>query len=95
MLACFCSARSQFRKAQLQAKRNAEASRRKEREALFTGLQEGTGRGSYTRRRVQENTSKEDQLLSATTDVTAALKQTYALMSQELSKSQFAKETLG
>jgi len=89
------SARSQFRKAQLQAKRNAEAAKRKERELLFTGLQDGNGTDSHPRRRGHENLSKEDQLVNAASDVTAGLTQLYASMSQELSKSQFAQETLG
>lgn len=90
-----CSARSQFRKAQLQAKRNAEAAKRKERELLFTDLQHGNSTESHPRRRGHENLSKEDQLVNAASDVTAGLTQLYASMSQELSKSQFAQETLG
>lgn len=90
-----CSARSQFRKAQLQAKRNAEAAKRKERELLFTGLQHGNSTESHSRRRGHENISKEDQVVNAASDVTAGLTQLYASMSQELSKSQFAQETLG
>lgn len=90
-----CSSRSQFRKAQLQAKRNAEAAKRKERELLFTGLQDGKSTESHPRRRGHENLAKEDQLVSAASDVTAGLTQLYASMSQELSKSQFAQETLG
>ena len=85
-------ARAQFRKAQLQAKRNAEVARRKEREELFAGAQEG-GR-SYGKRRGHEKLTEDELLLSASSDVTSALRRTHALLSGELQKSQFAHETL-
>ncbi|KAL8824017.1 MAG: hypothetical protein Q9191_005367 [Dirinaria sp. TL-2023a] len=88
------TARNQFRKAQLQAKRNAEAAKQKERELLFTGLQEGNAIADHPRRKATEKLSEEEQLLQASSDVTAALRNAHALMSQELSKSQFAQETL-
>lgn len=88
------TARNQFRKAQLQAKRNAEAAKQKERELLFTGLQEGNTIADHPRHKGNEKLSEEDQLLQASSDVTTALRNAHALMSQELSKSQFAQETL-
>ena len=86
-------ARAQFRKAQLQAKRNAEAAQRKEREQLFAGIQEGVVR-SGSKRRGQEKLSEDDVLLNASSDVTAALRRTHQLMTAEVQRSQFAHETL-
>lgn len=90
------SARSQFRRAQLHAKRNAEAVKRKERDLLFEGICEGTKPvGSFGRRKDgQEKLSGDDLLLNATNDVTAALRETHSLMQVEVSRSQFAHETL-
>ena len=89
------SARAQFRKAQLQAKRNAEAAKRKERELLFADIQEGDNTAAYGRRKGQEKLSQDEILLNASSDVTAALRRAHALMSTELERSQFARETLG
>lgn len=88
------SARAQFRKAQLQAKRNAEAAKRKERELLFAGIHEGNNITAYGRRKGQEKLSQEEILLNASSDVTAALRRTHTLMSAELERSEFARETL-
>ena len=88
------SACSQFRKAQLQAKRNAEAAKRKERELLFAGIQEGNNNTGYGRRKGQEKFSQEELLLNASSDVTAALRRTHNLMTSELERSRFAQETL-
>ncbi|KAL8791541.1 MAG: hypothetical protein Q9195_005869 [Heterodermia aff. obscurata] len=88
------TARSQFRKAQLQAKRNAEAAERREKEVLFSGVQEGNGESGHIRRKGQEKLSHDEVLLNASNDVTVALKRAHALMQIELTKSQFAQETL-
>src|SRR5436190_22656831 len=85
------SARRQFRKAQLQAKRNAEASKRKERELLFSGVPDGGG----GRRKGLQKFTHDDLVVNASSDVTAALRRTHQLMQAELSRSQFAQETLG
>jgi hypothetical protein len=85
------SARGQFRKAQLQAKRKAEASKRQERQLLFSGLTEGDGRP----RKGLEKLTHDDLVANASSDVTAALRRTHQLMQAELSRSQFAQETLG
>ncbi|KAL8973173.1 MAG: hypothetical protein Q9183_000136 [Haloplaca sp. 2 TL-2023] len=87
-------ARSQFRKAQLQAKRNAEAAKQKERELLFAGVQEGNFSSNRGRKRGQEQLSKEQVELTASADVTAALRRVHSLMQSEVSRSQFALETL-
>ena len=90
----FYSARSQFRKAQLQAKRNAEAAKRREREIIFAGVQEGNRESGLIRRKGQEKLSHDEVLLNASSDVTVALRRAHALMQTELTKSQFAQETL-
>ncbi|KAI9720358.1 MAG: hypothetical protein M1812_002863 [Candelaria pacifica] len=87
-------ARGQFRKAQLQAKRNAETAKRKERELLFANVQEDSGTNTTSRRRGQEKLSQEELLVSSSSDVTAALRRTHQLMQSELSRSQFAHDTL-
>lgn len=88
------SARIQFRKAQLQAKRNAEAARRKERQLLFAGVEGGEG-GEGMRRKGRAGLTHDDLVASASEDITSALRRTHQLMQAELSRSQFAQETLG
>ncbi|KAL8660979.1 MAG: hypothetical protein Q9202_006049 [Teloschistes flavicans] len=87
-------ARSQFRKAQLQAKRHAEVAKQKERELLFAGVQEGTFGTGQGRRKGQEQLLKDQLELNASADVTAALRRVHSLMQSEVSRSQFALETL-
>ncbi|KAI9836169.1 MAG: hypothetical protein M1837_003432 [Sclerophora amabilis] len=90
--------RIQFRRAQLTAKRSAEAARRKERELLFAGIeQDSDGNEGPLRRRQppgKEKLSQDELLVNASSDVTAALRRTHQLMSSELSRSQFAQDTL-
>ena len=78
----------------MQAKRNAEAAKRKDRELLFAGIQEGNDTASYGRRKGQEKLSQEELLVNASSDVTAALRRTHNLMTAELQRSRFAQETL-
>ncbi|KAI9879690.1 MAG: hypothetical protein M1830_007636 [Pleopsidium flavum] len=87
-------ARTQFRKAQLQAKRNAENAKRKERELLFAGIQEGDSTSGNHRRKGKEKLSQDELLVYASSDVTAALRRTHQMMQSELSRSQFAHDTL-
>ncbi|CAL8575458.1 Protein transport protein sec20 [Xanthoria parietina] len=87
-------ARSQFRKAQLQAKRSVEAAKRKEKELLFAGAQARAPAFSKGRLQGQEQLSKEQLELNASSDVTAALRRVHSLMQSEVSRSQFALETL-
>jgi protein transport protein SEC20 len=77
----------------LQAKRNAEAVKRKERELLFADVQEGSTK-SGGRKKGQEKFSQDEQLVNAASDVTSALRRTHQLMQSELQRSQFARETL-
>ncbi|PYI00995.1 hypothetical protein BO78DRAFT_464939 [Aspergillus sclerotiicarbonarius CBS 121057] len=81
--------RGDFRTAQLQAKRNAEVARRKERELLFTRSQSAERKKQST-----EKLTQDDIVVNASNDVTAALRRTHQLMQAELSRSQFAQETL-
>ncbi|OJD10627.1 hypothetical protein AJ78_08411 [Emergomyces pasteurianus Ep9510] len=87
------SARIQFRKAQLQAKRNAEAGRQKERQLLFAGVEGGEG-GEGVRRKGRAGLTHDDLVATASEDITSALRRTHQLMQAELSRSQFAQETL-
>ncbi|KAL8876282.1 MAG: hypothetical protein Q9198_005497 [Flavoplaca austrocitrina] len=87
-------ARSQFRKAQLQAKRSVESAKRKDRELLFAGIQEGSSAPGKARFQGREQLSKDQLELNASSDVTAALRRVHLLMQSEVSRSQFALETL-
>lgn len=81
--------RGDFRTAQLQAKRNAEAARRKERELLFSRAQ-----SAERHKQSNEKLTQDEVILNASNDVTAALRRTHQLMQAELSRSRFAQETL-
>ncbi|KAH8426762.1 putative protein transport membrane glycoprotein Sec20 [Aspergillus melleus] len=81
--------RGEFRNAQLQAKRNAELAKRKERELLFSRSQSGE-----RQKQSNEKLTQDDITINASNDVTAALRRTHQLMQAELSRSQFAQETL-
>ncbi|KAE8148662.1 hypothetical protein BDV25DRAFT_131038 [Aspergillus avenaceus] len=81
--------RGDFRNAQLQAKRNAEVAKRKERELLFSRSQ-----SAERKKQSSGKLTQDDVLLNSSSDVTAALRRTQQLMQSELSRSQFAQETL-
>ncbi|PYH92739.1 hypothetical protein BO71DRAFT_451212 [Aspergillus ellipticus CBS 707.79] len=81
--------RGEFRNAQLQAKRNAEIARRKERELLFSRSQSAERKKQSTEKLTQDEIVK-----NASNDVTSVLRRTHQLMQAELSRSQFAQETL-
>ncbi|KAL3463090.1 hypothetical protein BJX64DRAFT_276777 [Aspergillus heterothallicus] len=83
--------RGDFRNAQLQAKRNAEAARRKERELLFSGTEPAA---PEKRNQTKEKLTQDEIVKNASRDVTAALRRTHQLMQSELSRSQFAQQTL-
>ncbi|KAL2846935.1 P-loop containing nucleoside triphosphate hydrolase protein [Aspergillus pseudoustus] len=82
--------RGGFRNAQLHAKRNAETARRKERELVFSGTESAVEK----RNQAKENLTQDDIVKNASMDVTAALRRTHQLMQAELSRSQFAHQTL-
>ncbi|EKD19273.1 uncharacterized protein L3040_009287 [Drepanopeziza brunnea f. sp. 'multigermtubi'] len=90
-----------FRKAQVIAKRNLEAAQRAERELLLQSFFEPRNSAASSpvpgqRRRNQQTIelSKEEKTVNASSDVTIALRRTHEMMAQELSRSQFAHETL-
>ncbi|KAJ5520496.1 hypothetical protein N7463_000949 [Penicillium fimorum] len=80
--------RGDFRTAQLQAKRNAELAKRKERELLLSRSH------SSEKKQPTEKFTQGDLVLNASNDVTSALRRTHQLMQAELSRSQFAQSTL-
>ncbi|KAI4647773.1 hypothetical protein J4E93_004183 [Alternaria ventricosa] len=88
--------RSQYRKAQLTAKHNADRAKLKERELLFSNLQSGssTPSSTYRQRKQQQGLSEGEVVAQASSDVTSALRRTAQLMKDELSRSRFAQETL-
>lgn len=93
---CLNRSRSQFRKAQLAAKHNADRAKLKERELLFSNLQSGssTPTSTYRQRKQAQGLSEGEVITQASSDVTAALRRTQQLMQGELSRSRFAQETL-
>ena len=92
---CEFRAHTQFRRAQLQAKHNAEAAKRKERELLFASVQEGSAPSSLGRRKGQEKLTPDQLELNASNDLTSGLKRLLQLGESEVAKSQFAVDTLG
>jgi len=89
LMTSFKRTRGEFRTAQLQANRNAELSKRKERELLFS-----RPRDDDAQRKSSNKLTHDDLVVNASGDVTAALRRTHELMQAELSRSQFAQETL-
>lgn len=87
-------ARSSFRKAQLEAKRNADAAKRKERELLFSNRSKEGNVTLPARRKGQEKLTQDELTLNASSDVTAALRRTHALLQSNIEQSQFAQQTL-
>jgi protein transport protein SEC20 len=114
------SARIRFRKAQLQAKRNADLAQERERAAYISSLQAAAeslakeqeaseeqphdsrtpaelrnalfaGRRPGSRNPKQ---TQEDMVLGASADLTSSLRRTHALLTDEVSRSRFAHETL-
>ncbi|KAF1944105.1 Sec20 domain-containing protein [Clathrospora elynae] len=90
------SSRSQYRKAQLAAKHNADRAKLKERELLFSNLQSGTSTptSTYRQRKQQQGLSEGEVVAQASSDVTSALRRTHQLMQDELKRSRFAHEQL-
>jgi hypothetical protein len=86
------SARAKFRQAQLQAKRTADAERRKEREQLFTKRRVDNGNSSGGPK--QEMLTQDELALRSADDVTQALRRVHQQLEGELAQSQFAQQTL-
>ncbi|KAK0257496.1 Protein transport protein sec20 [Friedmanniomyces endolithicus] len=98
--------RGRFRSAQLSAKRASESAKAREREVVFASLRaepevhttESSGSqdlfaGRSQLKQKRKDLNQDEQLVGATTDVTAALRRTHNLLSTELSRSRFAQET--
>jgi protein transport protein SEC20 len=88
------SARGAFRRAQLQAKRNAVAARRKDRELLFANRAGDPDHAVPGRRKGMEKLTQDELAVNASSDVTAALRRTHDLMQSNIQQSQFAQQTL-
>ncbi|KAI2622916.1 Sec20-domain-containing protein [Hypomontagnella submonticulosa] len=100
------SCRKAFRRAQISAKRNLELAQRQERELLYASFSNPRSGASSpavpenalptARRKPRARTemSKEEQMISASNDVTESMRRTHDLMAAELSKSDFAHNTL-
>ncbi|KIX98825.1 uncharacterized protein Z520_05286 [Fonsecaea multimorphosa CBS 102226] len=88
------SARANFRKAQLQAKRTADAEKRKEREQLFADRKQDGGKQQARGRATHEKLTQDELALRAAEDVTIALRRVHNQLEGELSVSQFAQQTL-
>ncbi|KAI1276685.1 Sec20-domain-containing protein [Xylaria sp. FL0933] len=100
--------RKSFRKAQITAKRNLQLAQRQERELLYasfssprsgastpaSGNTATSAPASRRRRQKTSEMSKEEQMISASHDVTQSMRRTHDLMSAELVKSDFAHNTL-
>lgn len=115
--------RVQFRKAQLDARRNLEAAQRLERELLLASYSRVASQASSagpsrpdspasgeekgqvhthlfppgyrpSRKGKKEGVDEKERLMDGSSSVTAALRRTHALVAGELSRSEFAKQTL-
>ncbi|KAI1094150.1 Sec20-domain-containing protein [Rostrohypoxylon terebratum] len=99
--------RKAFRRAQISAKRNLRLARRQERELLyasFSNPRSGVSPPAVaetaiplpSRRKTQKRSemTKEEQMISASNDITESMRRAHDLMAAELSKSDFAHNTL-
>ncbi|RYC60441.1 hypothetical protein CHU98_g5758 [Xylaria longipes] len=98
--------RKSFRKAQIAARRNLQAAQRQERALLYASFAaprsgasspaSATAPVPAPRRRHQRTSemSKEEQMISASHDVTQSMRRTHDMMAAELAKSDFAHNTL-
>lgn len=84
-------ARSDFRRAQLEAKRNLEKEKRKQREQLFADRK---SHGHVRTRPTHEKLTHDELALRAAEDVTMALRRVHNQLEGELARSQFAQQTL-
>ncbi|RDW74004.1 hypothetical protein BP5796_07446 [Coleophoma crateriformis] len=95
-----------FRKAQLKAKRNLEAAQREERLLISQSYMQARNSNSLSpapslrpqaperRKTLNKELTKEEKTVNAASDVTLALRRTHDMMASELSRSQFAHDTL-
>jgi protein transport protein SEC20 len=89
-----------FRKAQITARQNLIAAQKAEREFLLKSYLEprssnsSPAPGQQRRHKPHPELSKEEKTVNASSDVTLALRRTHDMMAAELSRSQFAHDTL-
>ncbi|KEF59302.1 uncharacterized protein A1O9_04146 [Exophiala aquamarina CBS 119918] len=88
------SARANFRRAQLQAKRESENLKRQNRELLFTGRKDSADQGNLRRTGKHEKLTQDEIALRSADDVTQALRRIHNQLEGELAQSQFAQQTL-
>ncbi|KAI0404918.1 Sec20-domain-containing protein [Xylaria palmicola] len=100
--------RKLFRKAKMAAKRNLQVAQRQERELLYASFSSPRSGASTPasvaptmavpaprrRRKLTSEMSKEEQMINASHDVTQSMRRTHDMMAAELSKSDFAHNTL-
>ncbi|KAI0526054.1 Sec20-domain-containing protein [Xylaria bambusicola] len=100
--------RKSFRKAQITAKRNLQLAQQHERELLYASFSSprsgastpasatATTTAQFPRRsrKLASEMTKEEQMISASHDVTESMRRTHDMMSAELVKSDFAHNTL-
>lgn len=89
----------EYRRAYLSSQKNLETAQKQERELLLQSYMEprtntSSPVPSQHRRKQQMELSKEEKEINASSDVTRALRRTHDMMAAELSRSQFAQETL-
>jgi protein transport protein SEC20 len=85
----FKQARTRFRAAQVQSKRNAQLARAQERDLLFSSKDSDD---AIVRKRNDRTKGGQDEAVAASGDVTAALRRTQALLQTEIQRSHFAQE---
>ena len=83
-----------FRRAQLQAKRNADTAKRREREMLFANRSVDAEKLPPARRKGQEKLTQDELALNASSDVTAALRRTHDLLQGSVQQSQYSQQIL-
>ncbi|KAI1107700.1 Sec20-domain-containing protein [Jackrogersella minutella] len=99
--------RKSFRRAQISAKRNLQLAQRQERELLYASFSNPRSGASSPvvaeaaallparrKTRPRSEMTKEEQMIGASSDVTESMRRTHDLMAAELSKSDFAHNTL-
>ncbi|KAI0009101.1 Sec20-domain-containing protein [Xylariaceae sp. FL0662B] len=95
--------RKSFRKAQISAKRNLQLAQRRERELLYASFSNPRSGASSPisaapqqprRKQHRAEMSKEEQMISASTDITQSMRRAHDLMTAELAKSDYAHNTL-
>ncbi|EXJ87068.1 hypothetical protein A1O3_04026 [Capronia epimyces CBS 606.96] len=84
-------ARTNFRRAQLEAKKNLDKEKRKQREQLFADRKTD---GHIRTRPTHDKLTQDELALRAAEDVTMALRRVHNQLEGELARSQFAQQTL-